>query len=177
MSWVSDVFAGGTSGVLTGAAKFATSIREAITGKTITDPAVMAEIALKADQLVIAADQAKMDYETKIAALEADVKKGQMAINQVEAASSSLFVAGWRPAVGWVCVSGLAYVFVVKPILPWLVGVISAIVGHPTAIAAMPEAPMGDLIILLGGMLGLGTMRSIDKFNRVTGPPGDKGNA
>lgn len=177
MSWISDIFAGGTAGVLTGAGSFAKDIREAITGKTIVDPGVMAEIALKAQALEQAAVQAKLDFEKTLAALEADVAKGQIAINQVEAASSSLFVAGWRPAVGWVCVSGLAYVFIAKPLLPWIVGIVSAAIGHPTAIAALPEAPMGDLIVLLGGMLGLGTLRTIDKYNRVTGPPGDKGNA
>ena len=170
MSWVSDIFAGGTAGVLQGAGSFAKDIREAITGKTITDPAVMAEIELKAEQLKLAADQAVMTYQ-------AEMTKAQTAINAVEAASTNLFVSGWRPAVGWVCVLGLAYVFILKPLLPWTVGVISAMVGHPTAIAARPDAPMGDLIVLLGGMLGLGAMRSVDKYNRVTGPPGDKGNA
>lgn len=171
MSWVSEIFAGGTAGVLQGAGSFAKDIREAITGKTITDPGVMAEIALKAEQLKLAAEQAQLNYTV-------EMSKAQTAINQVEAANTSLFVSGWRPAVGWCCVLGLAYVFLLKPLLPWTVGVISAIIGHPTAIAAMPEVPMGDLIVLLGGMLGLGVMRSVDKYNRVTGiSPGDKGNS
>lgn len=169
MSWLSDIFSGGTSGVLTGAGTFAKDLREAITGKTITDPAVMAELAMKAQALEQASEQAKLHYSE-------EMSKAQTAINQVEAASSNLFVSGWRPAVGWVCVLGLGYCFLLKPLLPWTVGVISAVAGHPTAIAAMPDVPMGDLIVLLGGMLGLGVMRSVDKFNRVTGPPGDKGN-
>lgn len=175
MSWVSDIFSGGTAGVLQGAGSFAKAVREAITGKTIIDPAVMAEIALKADQLALAADQAKMDYETKMATLEADIKRGQIAINQVEASSSSLFVAGWRPAVGWVCVTGLAYTFLLRPLLPWIIGVAATVVGHPVAVAQLPGIEISELIVLLMGMLGLTVARSIDKYNKVTGPPNNQG--
>lgn len=177
MSWLSEIFAGGTSGVLTGAGTFAKDLREAITGKTITDPGVMAEIALKAQALEQAATAAQLEYEKTIAALEADVHKGQMAINQVEASSSSLFVSGWRPAVGWVCTLGLFYTFLLRPLMPWMIGVAATVVGHPVAVASLPGIDISELIVLLMGMLGLTVARSIDKYNRVTGPPGDKGNA
>lgn len=170
MSWVSDIFSGGTEGVLKGAGSFAKDIREAITGKTITDPAVMAEIALKADQLALAAEQTELTYV-------AEMSKGQTAINALEAQSTNLFVSGWRPAVGWVCVGGLGYTFLFKPLFPWFVQVISLLGNYKTVIPPLPEVPMGDLVILLGGMLGLAVARSVDKYNRVTGPPGDKGNA
>lgn len=177
MSIVSELIAGGAAGLFQGIGSFAKDIRAAITGESIIDPNKKAELLFNAQALEAAAQKAQMDYETTLATLDAEVRKGQMLVNQVEAASSSTFTSGWRPAVGWVCSLGLFYTFLLKPILPWTVGVLSALFGHPTAIAAMPEVPMGDLIILLGGMLGLGTLRTIDKYNRVTGPPGDKGNA
>jgi len=83
----------------------------------------------------------------------------QTEINKVEAASSSVFVAGWRPAVGWVCVVGLAYTFLLQPLLSWL----SSINGW----AIPPALDMGDLLTLLGGMLGLGGLRTFEKVQRV----------
>ena len=168
--WLASIFAGGTEGVLKGAGSFAKDIREAITGKTITDPAVMAEIALKAEQLALAADQAEMNYAV-------EMSKGQTAINALEAQNTSIFVSGWRPAVGWTCVGGLVYTFLFKPLFPWVVQVGGIITNSKSIIPPLPEVPVGDLVILLGGMLGIGIMRSVDKYNRVTGPPGDKGNA
>jgi hypothetical protein len=84
---------------------------------------------------------------------------GQMRINEIEAASSSVFVAGWRPAVGWVCVIGLSYTFLLQPLLSWL----SAINGW----AVPPALDMGDLLTLLGGMLGLSGLRTFEKLNKV----------
>lgn len=175
MSWLSSIFAGGTAGVLTGAGAFAKDLREAITGKTITDPGVMAEVALKAQALEQAAAQAQLDYEKTIKGFEADVLKGQLAINQVEASSSSLFVSGWRPAVGWVCVTGLFYTFLLRPLLPWLISVAALIFGKMPVVPTLPGIDIGELIVLLMGMLGLTVARSIDKYNKVTGPPNNQG--
>jgi hypothetical protein len=93
--------------------------------------------------------------------LEADVEmaKGQMAVNAVEAANANVFVSGWRPAVGWVCVFGLAYTFILRPLLSWY-----------ASIETMPVPPpldTAELISLLGGMLGLGTIRMAEKLKGV----------
>lgn len=83
---------------------------------------------------------------------------GQMEINKVEAASSSLFVAGWRPATGWVCASALAYNYVLQPFLAFAIGAMAW---------QLPPLPVLDgsaLTVILGGMLGLGSMRSFDKM-------------
>ena len=85
---------------------------------------------------------------------------GQLEINKVEAASSSLFVSGWRPGVGWTCVLGLLYQFIVRPLLTWG----SMVVGHPVV---APELDMGTLVVLLTGMLGFGGLRSFDKQGGV----------
>jgi Holin of 3TMs, for gene-transfer release len=83
---------------------------------------------------------------------------GQLQINTEEAKSSSIFVAGWRPWIGWVCGAAFAWQFVVGPIGEWIV----ALYGHPTQI---PTLDMATMMPVLLGMLGLGAMRSYDKKN------------
>lgn len=83
---------------------------------------------------------------------------GQLKVNEAEAGSASVFVAGWRPSVGWVCSAGLAIQFVAGPMLTWG----AALLGHPIA---FPTLDMGTLMTLLAGMLGIGGMRTIEKLN------------
>lgn len=154
MSIIADIISGGANGFLSGVGEFAKNLREAITGEAILDPNKRADILMQTQAIEAAAEKARLDYQQKIT-------EAQTAINAVEAQSASIFVAGWRPAVGWVCVSGLAYTFVIKPVFPWLAGLF----GFP--ILPMPEIPVGDLVILLGGMLGLGTLRTLEKQSGV----------
>jgi len=79
----------------------------------------------------------------------------QIKTNAVEAASKSVFVAGWRPFVGWVSGFGFAWQYVIGPLFYW----VSALLGHPTP---LPALDVGELSTLLLGMLGLGAMRSYD---------------
>jgi hypothetical protein len=82
---------------------------------------------------------------------------GQMDINKVEAASSSLFVSGWRPSIGWVCGAGFAVQFVVGPLAEWG----AALAGHPVK---FPQMDTGTMMPLLLGMLGLGGLRTAEKL-------------
>ena len=82
---------------------------------------------------------------------------GQMDINKVEAASSSIFVSGWRPSIGWVCSAGFAVQFVVGPLAEWG----SALAGHPVK---FPQMDTGTMMPLLLGMLGLGGLRTAEKL-------------
>jgi hypothetical protein len=78
---------------------------------------------------------------------------GQLEVNKVEAAHKSIFVAGWRPAVGWICGLGLAYNVLAYPIMEvWF---------------TMPEVNTALLETTLYGMLGLGAMRSFEKMKGV----------
>lgn len=89
----------------------------------------------------------------KMAQSQADA---QMRINQEEARHPSLFVAGWRPAVGWVCVLGLAYEFLLRPLCIWAMAVWNP--GGP-----IPPS-LGDVLVeLVCAMLGVGALRSFDK--------------
>ena len=80
--------------------------------------------------------------------------KGQLEINKVEAAHKSLFVAGWRPAIGWVCMLGLLYNTIIANVLSiWI---------------EVPEVDTTLLVPVMMGMLGLGAMRSYEKVNHVS---------
>lgn len=81
----------------------------------------------------------------------------QIEVNKAEAANANWFVAGWRPFIGWVCGIGLVSQFVVAPFATW----IASLLGHPIA---FPSLDMGTLLTLLGGMLGLGGMRTYEKL-------------
>jgi hypothetical protein len=85
----------------------------------------------------------------------------QMDVNKTEAASRSVFVAGWRPAVGWTCAFALFYQYVLCPVGMW----ISYASGYP-----LPNPPSldGQLMELLMGMLGMGALRTFEKLKGVT---------
>lgn len=80
---------------------------------------------------------------------------GQQDINKVEAASSSWWVAGWRPAVGWCCAAGFLWATIGYPIAGWL----SAVKGWPLP----PQIDTEVLLVTLGGLLGLGSLRTVEK--------------
>ena len=84
----------------------------------------------------------------------------QTDINKAEASNNNLFVAGWRPSVGWVCSSGFAVQFVIGPLAQWF----ATLAGHPVA---FPQLDLGTMMPLLLGMLGLGGMRTYEKTNGV----------
>jgi hypothetical protein len=105
-------------------------------------------------------DTLKLQQEGAFKEIDADlqVMLAQAKINEAEASSSDAFRGSWRPAVGWVCVTGMAWTYVASPLLGWL----SAAQGWPLP----PTIDTFDLLIMLGGMLGFGGMRS---FERIKG--------
>ncbi len=87
-------------------------------------------------------------------ALQAD--QAQSEVNTAEAASASLFIAGWRPFIGWVCGVSFAYHYMLQPFLAF---VFSA-AGHAVA---LPAFDMESMTTVLIGMLGLGGLRTYEK--------------
>jgi hypothetical protein len=146
MSIITDLTKGATSGLFSGIGSLVGSIRTAITGKTVLSSEEQAGLMKQAAEIEAAAQRA-----------QTDLALAQIEVNKIEAASASFFKSGWRPGAGWVCVAGLSYDFLVRPILPWVLQVCGA-----TA-PPLPPLDMGTLIALLGGLLGLGGMRSLDK--------------
>ena len=161
MDWLAQLMGGGAGHVFEGLGTLAKDIRTAITGEAPLDPAQKMELQLKLAAMEAAAQQAAMAYDTV-------QMQGQNEINKIEAGSESLFKSGWRPAVGWICCAGLVLVFLVRPLLPWAVAVGGLIVGREAVIPEIPDIPMEDMLVLLTGMLGLGTMRSVE---RIKGTP------
>ena len=88
--------------------------------------------------------------------------QAQADTNKTEAANVNVFVAGWRPFVGWVCGSAFAWNFIGAPMM----GYFGALFGHPVPV---PHLDLGALQELLMGMLGLGGMRTFEKFKNVAG--------
>ena len=91
-----------------------------------------------------------------------EIAIAQIEVNKVEAASSSLFKSGWRPAIGWVCGMAFAYHFVLQPLLVFIL----TYAGHP--IPPLPEFDMASLMTVLGGLLGLGGLRTFEKYKGIT---------
>ena len=86
----------------------------------------------------------------------------QIEVNKAEAASGSLFKGGWRPCIGWVCGIAFGYHFVVQPVIIFIVALIGV------EIPDLPEFDMSTLLTVLGGMLGIGGLRTYEKQKGLT---------
>jgi roadblock/LC7 domain-containing protein len=94
----------------------------------------------------------KLSHE--IATMADKQMSAQIEVNKVEAAHKSIFIAGWRPAIGWICGFALLYSTIVSPILGiWV---------------TVPEVDTSLLTTVLMGMLGLGTLRTVEKIQKVS---------
>lgn len=100
----------------------------------------------------------ELAQQGELARLQADTQlaTAQAETNKIEAGSASLWVSGWRPAVGWICALAVGFKFIGGPLL----FMISQAAGHPVA---LPNIPTEELWPLLLGMLGLGVLRTVDK--------------
>jgi hypothetical protein len=92
---------------------------------------------------------------------------GQMEVNAQEARNPSLFVSGWRPAIGWICVAALALSFLIFPIVRAGALYYSAFTGEHVPIEGIPDLDWGTLSPILMGMLGLGALRTFEKTKGV----------
>jgi hypothetical protein len=109
-------------------------------------------------------DRAVIESQVLLELQKADfgALNAQLAIN-LEEAKGGFFVAGWRPFIGWVCGSSLAYTFVVQPFMAFAIGVFA------WKLPPLPVLDTGSLMTILLGMLGLGGMRTYEKIKGVSG--------
>lgn len=98
--------------------------------------------------------------ELAILAAETDLAKGQLEINKVEAQSTDKFVTRWRPFIGWVCGFGFVYHVIIQPVVLF----VCALKGIEVKV---PEFDTYLMVTTLGGLLGLGTMRTVEKVKGV----------
>ena len=141
MGLLSEIFSGGTQGLLQGAGQFAKDIRSAITGEI--SPEKKAEIEQKAMELEFATEKAQSD------------------INIEEAKNPNWLVAGWRPAIGWICAFALGYNYILNPLILWG----ARLAGRMDIVP--PVLDIAELMTLLTGMLGFGYLRTKEKMNDV----------
>ena len=102
----------------------------------------------------------KSEAERQQLAAAVQIVQGQLDVNKAEAASSSAFVAGWRPFIGWVCGMGCAWNWIGLPVAKFGL----AVYGHPLD---LEPADLSEMMPLLLGMLGLGGLRSFEKVKGV----------
>lgn len=107
-------------------------------------------------ELQIEREKAEQDHEYRMEQLDQQLDIAQTEVNKVEAANPSIFVAGWRPAIGWICALALGYQFILYPLLTWF-----AIDRHS------PQMDLTELYPLIFGMLGIAGMRSFDKLKGI----------
>lgn len=120
--------------------------------KLIPDPDARARV-----QAALLKAEREADLERLRLALSADEK--QTDVNRQEAASAELFVAGWRPFIGWVCGVALAYHFIFQPLLAFAI-------ANAGGNAQLPRFDMDTLSTILMGMLGLSGLRTIEKMKK-----------
>lgn len=105
-------------------------------------------------------DEEREAAKVKLLEMEQKGELAQIAVNMKEADSEHLFVSGWRPAVGWVCVAAFAYTFVLQPFAAF---VALAVGADKELLDALPDLDLGAMMPVLLGMLGLGAMRTYEK--------------
>ena len=105
--------------------------------------------------------KAEREIEAQLTNHLAKIDLAQLDINKTEAAHRSIFVAGWRPFIGWSCGVALSWTYVVMPITQFIL----AQTGH---LVDLPAMNMSEMMPVLMGMLGLGGLRSFEKYKKVS---------
>lgn len=90
-----------------------------------------------------------------------EANMAQVDVNKTEAQHRSIWVAGWRPACGWICATALGWHFILQPIVLFAAAIFNVTLP-------IPAFDMGSLMTVLMGMLGLGGLRSFEKSKGVT---------
>ncbi len=115
-----------------------------------------------ADEL-ITSEEERRQLDLREKEIDQEILLGQMAINQEEAKHKSIFVAGWRPFIGWVGGAALAYQFILYPLLLWIWSMCESAGWIAAGIDPPPVLNTSALMTVVTGMLGIGIMRSYDK--------------
>ena len=108
-------------------------------------------------------DEERKNAKLKLIELEQKGQLAQLAVNVEEAKHESIFVSGWRPFIGWVCGAAFVYHFILQPFLIFIVSLLAASQGWEFPLASLPELDMVSLMSVLGGILGLGGLRTYEK--------------
>jgi len=107
---------------------------------------------------VFTSKEEKLSHKEVMARIAQKPKLVNQEINKIEAQHRSIFVAGWRPFIGWVCGSALAYNYIFRDLLTWIITITEATSTMP------PALQMNHLMTILTGMLGLAGYRTVEKL-------------
>ena len=126
-------------------------------------PALLPALGTLIDRLIpdkAEAEKARNQLEAQLVTAANQSALAQVEVNKVEAGHSSVFVAGWRPSIGWVCAAGLAWAFVLAPVASWALMVLGIK-------AELPAIQFDHLFELVLSMLGIGGLRTFEKLRGV----------
>lgn len=116
---------------------------------------VVAEVG-KAIDSIFTSDEERLTHQETIARLENAPHEVMGKLSIIEAQHRSIFVAGWRPAVGWICAAGIGFAFIVNPLLERYTQ------GNAV------EVPLDMILELVLAMLGMGALRTVEKVKGIT---------
>jgi hypothetical protein len=107
------------------------------------------------------AEQAKREIESQLTEHLANIDLAQLEVNKAEAKSRNVFIAGWRPFIGWTCGLALCWTYILQPMAQFVL----AQTGH---LIDLPGLDMSTMMPVLLGMLGLGGLRTWEKHKGLT---------
>lgn len=116
---------------------------------------------------LITTDKERIQLELEGRRIDQATDLAQMEVNKTEAQNQNLFVAGWRPAIGWVGAAAMAYQFLLYPLLVWSWTWMQAEQIVPQEVKPPPMLDTEALWVILSGMLGIAGMRSFEKTRGV----------
>ena len=104
---------------------------------------------------------AEREIEKQLATHLAKIDLAQLEINKQEAAHRNIFVSGWRPFIGWSCGIAMCYAYIIQPITVF-------VLAQTGNLVSLPTLDVSEMMPVLLGMLGLGGLRSFEKYKKIS---------
>lgn len=117
---------------------------------------------------LVTTDKERLDAQIELAKIDASLLTAQMDVNKAEASHTSIFVAGWRPACGWIGAAAMAYQFIIYPFMVWAWALMQANGWIPGTLTHPPMLDTDALWVILTGMLGIAGARTFEKVKGVS---------
>jgi len=148
-----------------GASAIFTSIANALTGGVVDKALDMVDKLIpdktKANELKMQLETLRVTQDHELEMAENQLAQAQIEVNKAEATNPSIFVSGWRPFIGWVCGTGIAYAFIIHPMA------LFAASFTTVDLSRMPSLDVGTLMSLVLSMLGIAGLRTVEKTQGV----------
>lgn len=112
-------------------------------------------------------DKERLELELRAKEIDQSIDLAQVEVNRVEAQHPSVFVAGWRPAIGWIGAAAMAYQFLLYPLMLWGWTYLQGTGWIPKELQPPPVLDADQLWVILSGILGIAGMRSFEKTKGV----------